>query len=196
MYHYIKGKYTGRGDSFAIIENSGIGYKIFTSESNIKKLSDSNSEITLYTYLNVREDAMDLYGFLTNDELSMFLQLISVSRVGPKAALAITNVVSPSQFALAIITNDTAPIVRAAGIGTKVAQRIILELKDKIKTTDATNFDKSEYPADNTSYSEALNALIVLGYSEPDAKKALSSIKSDNTENMIKEALKHLISPL
>ena len=193
MYYYIKGRYAARGENFAVIENSGIGYKIFTSETDIEKLSGFLSEVTVYTYLNVREDAMDLYGFLTNDELSMFLKLLSVSGVGPKAALAIMNAVSPSQFALAVITNDTKTITRASGVGPKLAQRIILELKDKIKTTEAMNFSEDADLSDDNAYSEALNALIVLGYSAQEAKNSLSSVKAEDTETMIKEALKKLI---
>lgn len=193
MYYYIKGRYAARGENFAVIENSGIGYKIFTSETDMEKLSGFLSEVTVYTYLNVREDAMDLYGFLTNDELSMFLKLLSVSGVGPKAALAIMNAVSPSQFALAVITNDAKTITKAAGVGPKLAQRIILELKDKIKTTEAMNLSENEDFSDDNAYSEALNALIVLGYSAQEAKNALSSVKAEDTETMIKEALKRLI---
>ena len=107
MYYYIKGKYITRGENYAVIDNNGIGYKIFTSQTALEQLSKSLGEVTLYTYLYVREDIMDLYGFTTNEEIGMFLNLLSVSGVGPKAALSIMSVASPERLALAIITGDS-----------------------------------------------------------------------------------------
>ena len=165
MYYYIKGKYITRGENYAVIDNNGIGYKIFTSQTALEQLSKSLGEVTLYTYLYVREDIMDLYGFTTNEEIGMFLNLLSVSGVGPKAALSIMSVASPERLALAIITGDSKTITKAAGVGPKVAQRVILELKDKIKTSEAIDSEMAEDIEASDTFSEAVSALTVLGYS-------------------------------
>lgn len=115
-----------------VIDAGGVGYKIFTSESTLKRV-ETDQPAKLYTYLNVREDLMDLYGFLTAEELGTFQMLISVSGVGPKVALALLSTIPPSEFALAVVTGNIKAITRAPGVGPKVAQRIVLELKDKLK---------------------------------------------------------------
>lgn len=194
MYYYIKGKYILKNESFIVVEAGGVGYKIYTSANTLSKMPQPNSEITVFTHLYVREDAQDLYGFLTNDEITLFLQLMSVSGIGPKAALAILSVTTPEQFALAVITNDIKTITKAQGVGPKVAQRIILELKDKLKTTDAMSEDAREAVIENeNNIQEAITALTVLGYSVNEAKRAVSGLDyTKNTEQLIKEALKIL----
>ena len=168
MYYYIRGKYITKGENYAVVDNGGIGYKIFTSLSVLERL-DPGSETTLYTHLYVREDAMDLYGFPTTEELSMFLNLLSVSGVGPKAALSILSVATPEKFALAVITNDVKTITKAAGVGPKLAQRVILELKDKLKTVDAVSSADISDEDFTDERSEAASALIVLGYTQSEA---------------------------
>ena len=194
MYYFIKGRYVTRGENFAVVENNGIGYKIHTSESVLSKLLNTIGDVTLYTYLNVREDAMDLYGFLTNEELSMFLNLLSVSGVGPKAALAVMSVTTPERFALAVITNDVKTITKAAGVGPKLAQRVILELKDKLKSTQidagAVGSDEEDL---TDARSEAVSALAVLGYSVAEARRTVASLSDMSVEELVKEALKRLM---
>ncbi len=193
MYYYIKGKYITRGENYAVIDNNGIGYKIFTSQTALEQLSKSLGEVTLYTYLYVREDIMDLYGFTTNEEIGMFLNLLSVSGVGPKAALSIMSVASPERLALAIITGDSKTITKAAGVGPKVAQRVILELKDKIKTSEAIDSEMAEDIEASDTFSEAVSALTVLGYSAQEAKQAVSKSSGNTLEELIKNSLKRLM---
>ena len=192
MYAFIRGKYITKGENYVIIENNGIGYKIYTSLSVLNRLEASENEITLYTHLNVREDAMDLYGFFSNEELAMFLNLISVSGVGPKAALAILSVATPEKFALAVISNDIKTITKAAGVGPKLAQRVILELKDKLKCDDIVVSDSDD---DNLSdeRSEAISALVVLGYSAQEATKAVDNAAGSSVEEIVKNSLKNLM---
>lgn len=193
MYYFIKGRFITRGENYAVIDNHGIGYKIHTSEPVIERLVKCSDEITLYTHLHVREDVMDLYGFPTNEELNMFLKLLSVSGVGPKAALSILSVTTPAQFALAVITNDVKTITKASGVGPKLAQRVILELKDKLKTIQMPDIsDLSEEVCSDTS-AEAVSALVVLGYTPQEAKKAVLAISGETVEELVKEALKRLM---
>lgn len=195
MYYYIKGKYITKGDNFAVVETGGIGYKIYTSAINLEKMPLPNETLLMFTYLYVREDTQDLYGFITNDEITLFLQLLSISGVGPKAALAVMSALTYEQLALAVMTNDAKALTKAQGIGPKAAQRIILELKDKLKTVDALPEEiKTVNIEQQNSQSEAITALTVLGYSATDAKQAVSGINPDiGVENIIKEALKILM---
>lgn len=195
MYYYIKGKYITKSDSFAVIEAGGIGYKIYTSALNLEKMPSPGSEITMYTHLYVREDVMDLYGFSTNEEITLFLQLMSVSGIGPKAALSIMSVMTCEQFALAVITDDIKAITKAQGVGPKVAQRIVLELRDKLKTVDALPENAKSMVAEQENHcSEAVTALVVLGYTAGEAKRAVSGVDPGlPVELMIKEALKILM---
>ena len=195
MYYYIRGKYILKGENFAVIDANGIGYKIYTSTTNLNRLPSPGDELTMYTHLYVREDVQDLYGFITNEEMSLFIQLMSVSGIGPKAALAILSVTTPEQFALAVITNDIKIITKAQGVGPKVAQRIILELKDKLKTTDALPDSIKEETLENENNSqEAVTALTVLGYSVNEAKRAVLNVdNSQSVEMIIKDALKFLM---
>ncbi|MDY3928372.1 MAG: Holliday junction branch migration protein RuvA [Clostridia bacterium] len=195
MYYYIRGKYVLKGESFVVIDAGGVGYKIYTSASNLEKMPSYGSEITIYTHLHVREDAQDLYGFITKEEITLFLQLMSVSGIGPKAALSILSVTTPEQFALAVITNDVKTLTKAQGVGPKAAQRIILELKDKIKTADALPEDiKTAAIEEENNQSEAVTALVVLGYTVNEAKRAVSRVDPTlNVELIIKEALKILM---
>ena len=194
MYYYIKGKYITKGENFIVLETSGIGYKIFTSAINLDKMPLPNENLMMYTHLYVREDIQDLYGFISYDELTLFLQLLSISGVGPKAALAVMSALTYEQLALAVMTNDTKALTKAQGIGPKAAQRIILELKDKLDAVDALPEEiKTVNVEQQNQMSEAVTALTVLGYSANEAKQAVSRVNSDlSVENIIKEALKIL----
>ena len=193
MYYYIKGELILKDAGFVVVDNNGIGYKIFTSGYTMANLSEKI--ITLYTYLHVREDIFGLYGFSTNDELSMFLNLISVSGVGPKAALSILSVMSPMSLAAAIITGDAKALTKANGVGAKMAQRVILELKDKLKNADIIPDTLTKEEVINSgSPEEAVSALMVLGYSQNDAKRAVASVdQSLSTEEIITLALKKMM---
>ena len=136
---------------------------------------------------------MDLYGFTANEEIGMFLKLLSVSGVGPKAALSIMSVASVERLALAIMTGDTKTITKAAGVGSKVAQRVILELKDKIKTNDAIDSSSIQDIDTGDIKTEAVSALVVLGYSQQEANNAVSGSNGENVEDLVKEALKKLM---
>ncbi len=193
MYYYIKGKYITRGENYAVIDNNGIGYKIFTSQPTFERLTGTVGEVTLYTYLYIREDIMDLYGFITNEEIGMFLNLLSVSGVGPKAALSIMSVASVERLALAIITGDAKTITKAVGVGPKVAQRVILELKDKLKTAESIDTEAIRDFDTGDAKTEAVSALVVLGYSPQEAKKAVSAADGENVEELVKQALKKLM---
>lgn len=200
MYAYIKGMLEARGGDYVIIEAGGIGYKVFTSLSTLEAAGQTGHEFKAFTHLYVREDLMSLYGFATNEELGMFELLLTVSGVGPKAALALLSAVSPSKFGLAVITDDAKTLTRAQGIGAKMAQRIILELKDKIKkeqialNTDA-GYEKAAVSGGGSRLSEAVSALMVLGYSPVEASRAVAAVYSDelDLETIIRNSLKGLI---
>ena len=196
MYYYIKGKLAAKTENSIVIDAAGVGYMVYTPLSDIERAPHTGSDITVYTYLNVREDAMELYGFLTEEGRKMFLKLISVSGVGPKAALALLSVAAPTQIAAAVMTDNEKLLTRAAGVGPKAARRIILELKDKL--------DNSEIGADeggailpdvmSNNRAEALSALSVLGYGTAEAKAALMSLdESMPTEELVKKALSSLM---
>ena len=199
MYAYIKGTLEIKTTEYVVVETNGIGYKIFMSESAIDKLTELGSQVKIHTYLKVREDDMSLYGFNTNEELRMFELLLSVSGVGAKSAIVILSNITPSSFALAVITDDVAKLKKLPGIGPKTAQRIILELKDKLKAVEDTNKDELEEmlmqkEADMEKVSEAMSALQVLGYTRKEIEKALENCdKADlSVEDIIKKGLLYL----
>lgn len=195
LYYYIKGEKVFTGEGFAVIDAGGVGYRIQTSAYSIGELSGKSGIVTMYVQLVVREDSHEIYGFTTNEELSMFKHLVSVTGVGPKVALAILSVLSPSGVALAVITDDTKSITRAQGVGPKLAKRITLELRDKLKNEDIVSADiiaeNSAYIAESDNITEAAAALTVLGYSAQDAKNVLARLDSSlSVEELVKEALK------
>ena len=197
MYYYIKGRLAHKGDNYLVVDANGVGYLIFTSLHSIEASGAIGTEITMYTYLSVREDAMDLYGFLTLDEKEMYLKLLSVSGVGPKAALSVLSNLTPSKLTAAIITGDVKAITKAQGVGPKVAQRIILELKDKVSIEgldDTEDIEEIDVMPVTDNKAEALSALVVLGYSSNDAQSVLAKLSSDlSTEELIKKALANLM---
>lgn len=197
MYAYIKGSLEIKTKGYIVIDVSGIGYKIFMSETAIEKLGEIGQVVKIHTYLRVREDDMSLYGFNTNEELRMFELLLSVSGIGAKSAISILSNITPSSFALAVITDDVAKIKTLPGIGPKSAQRIILELKDKIKTEETIVqteiVDVKEKIIDNEKIAEATSALQVLGYSKKEIEKALQKVDNIlSVEEIIKIGLKNL----
>ncbi|NLY42713.1 MAG: Holliday junction branch migration protein RuvA [Clostridiaceae bacterium] len=197
MYAYVKGTIENIKDSYVVVDVSGIGYKVHVPVSTIEKLPQREQFVKLYTYLHVREDAMDLYGFLDEEELYMFELLISVSGVGPKAALALLSTLAPSKFALAVAASDIKTITKAPGVGNKLAQRIILELKDKIKTEDLAGIrEMKNMPLERLDHqSEAVSALVVLGYSFAEASAAVKAVHREGmeVEEIIRKALKQLL---
>ncbi len=195
MYYYIKGTLVQKSDNYIVVDANGVGYMIYTSLNSMQNTGEVGKKITIYTYLHVREDVMDLFGFTTIEEKNMFMQLISVSGVGPKAALSILSVTTPAKFAVAVITNDVKTITKASGVGPKMAQRVILELKDKMKT-DELEIDLEDESEDilSDNRSEAISALVVLGYSSNDAQKAVKGIDGTlSVEEIIKKALAGLL---
>ncbi len=198
MFYSLTGKVIALEESCAAIQCSGIAFRCMTTLNTITKIGKTGEEVTLYTYLNVREDAMDLFGFYTQQELSCFKQLISVSGVGPKAALAILSQLSPDKLALCIASGDVKSITKAQGVGPKLAQRVVLELKDKFSAglsqsgIDIVSDSPQVQSAGNRA--EAVEALIMLGYSRSEAASAIG--KLDGTlpvEELIRLALKSLI---
>lgn len=202
MIYYITGKLVANEPGALIIDTAGDGgglaYRLFVSDNTIAALASKLDEkVKVYTYLSVREDAMDLYGFHSNDERGAFNQLISVSGVGPKAALAILSVLTPDSLAVAVSSQDAKAIARANGVGAKIAARVVLELKDKLTKELGRAAEVGETPNASKSsgkYSDALNALIVLGYSRSEAAEALRGLDTSlSLESMITAALKKLM---
>ncbi len=188
MFYSIKGIITYKNESFIVVENQGIGYKIFSARRTMEESTIGN-EVCLYTYMYIREDACDIFGFLTIDELQFFQDLIAVSGVGPKAAVAMLSTFTPQELITAVITGDAKQLAKAPGIGIKTAQRIILDLKDKMKNEEI----KDAVIKSNTTYvssSEAVDALLALGYNESEARRAVSAVGSGfSLEDTIKKAL-------
>lgn len=196
MISYIKGILEVKNIDNIIVEVNGIGYKIFMAASSIDRVGEIGNIIKVHTYMKVREDDVSLYGFCTNEELKMFEQLIGVSGVGAKSALTILANISPSSFALAIISEDINILKSLPGIGTKSAQRMILELKDKMKTQDAIENEFIPIKTDlkDDKKKDAIEALQVLGYARKDIELAISNIdtKEMSVEDIIKQGLKYL----
>lgn len=196
MYEYIKGIFKSIEKEYIVIECGDIGYKILTSGSTISNMPSIEEKVKIYTYQIVREDFIGLYGFLTKEEIEMFTLLIGISGVGPKAALSLMSIANVATLKYAIITEDDKLITKAPGIGKKTAQRIILELKDKIGVSDA--IDDTGILIERTENSEkigeALGALIALGYSDKEAEKSLEKVdKTKSVEEIIKECLRILM---
>lgn len=192
MFEYIIGKLVDEKEDYIVLENGGIGYKIYTPKNSLSNLDLSRDNTKIYTYFNVREDGVFLYGFSSYDELNMFKLLLLVSKIGPKIALGILSALSINDIKLAILNNRSDILCEAPGIGKKTASRIILELKDRIdQNIDVDN--KFDIVEDN-NIDEAINGLISLGYTRKETDNILSKIDLDGlkTEDIIKTALKKL----
>jgi len=179
------------------VETCGLGFSINVPLTALERLPETGAEVRIYTYTHIREDGWSLYGFLNDDELKMFEQLIKVSGVGPKAAMALVSNISPSHFGLAVLTDDVDAFVKVPGIGKKTAQRIILELKDKFKKEQGKEIksiaaDTGEKPENKIN--DAVSALMMLGYSGQQANMAVASVYSNekDLETIIRDALKSL----
>ncbi len=201
MLAYIKGILEMKMTGYIVIDVGGLGYKIFMSDSGIDKLGNIGENVKVHTYYRVREDDISIYGFNTLEELKMFELLISVSGVGAKTALAMLAVCEPTDFALAVITEDIKTLTQIPGIGAKSAQRIILELKDKIKKeqqiqelTEAVKGTKTKVEIaieNNQKVEEAIAALQVLGYNKKEIEKAFEKLEKEDlsTEDLIRKGL-------
>ena len=194
MFAYIKGTLEIKGNDYVVIDVNGVGYKIFAPLSTIERLGEIGSTVKVHTHYYVREDNISLYGFYSLEELRMFELLIGVSGVGAKSANAILANITPSRFALAVITNDIKELTKLPGIGAKSAQRIILELKDKLKSEEAiaeSDFELQIASSKDSNSSEAVAALQVLGYPVKEATKVVSSVNAEglSVEDIIKKAL-------
>ena len=199
MFYYLNGMVALKADSLAVIDIGGVGYAVHTSQNTLSELTRGETAL-LYIHNVVREDAFDLYGFFTLEELSTFRMLLSISGVGPKAALSILSASSPSRIALGILSEDTSVFTIAPGIGKKIAQRIVLELKDKLKKeqgaygdTAAASLSGGILPKSDP-VAEAVAALMVLGYSRIQAVSAVTAFAAEDlrVEELITKALKRI----
>ncbi len=204
MLAYVKGELVQKQIGYVVIDVGGLGYKIFMSEPSIEEIGNIGDEVKVHTYYRVSEDDISLFGFNTQEELRMFELLISVSGIGAKTAIAMLACIEPSQFAIAVISNDIDTLKKIPGVGPKSAQRIVLELKDKMKKeqqiselTNATLEQKSKIKkviVADSKVQEAIDALQVLGYTKKDVEKALEQIDTAElkVEDIIKRALREL----
>ena len=198
MFYYLNGTVTLLDQNLAVVDCGGVGYACHTTNNTLSRLQ-LGQQAKLYTYCNIREDAFDIFGFYTREELNCFEQLLGVSGVGPKAAMAILSVVSPDQFTLAVMTQDDKTICMAQGVGKKLAQRIILELKDKLgaKQLEISTAQMSgSVPVTNGSKSaEAYAALSQLGYSQQEISAALKGVDVEklSLEDIVRQALRAMV---
>ena len=203
MYSYIKGELVEIAKDLIVVEANNIGYNIHVPGQVLSYLPERGSEVKIYTYLYIREDAMMLYGFLTRDDLNVFKLLLGVSGIGPKGALAILSVMTTDDLRFAVLGDDEKTIAKAPGIGAKTAKRLILELKDKLKLEDAFesalehNGESGSAPGEGTNAvkNEAVQALTALGYSSSEALKALQNVEITDgmdVETVLKQALKQM----
>lgn len=198
MIEFIQGELQIKGSNFIVIQVGGIGYRLFTSSLTIAKLPLVKEEVTVFTYLHVREDELSLYGFLSSEEKKIFVTLLQVSGIGPKLALVILSHLSGTELRRAIVLGDTQTLLTIPGIGKKTAGRMVLELKDKLQKEVLPEEDLSEirFGAINTdARSEAVSALLALGYSVAEAQKAVPVTKEGqdySVEDLIRMALKQI----
>ncbi|HIV19286.1 MAG TPA: Holliday junction branch migration protein RuvA [Candidatus Merdivicinus intestinigallinarum] len=196
MIYSVRGRLAAVEPNLAVVECAGVGYAVRTSSVTVSRLPAIGEEAMLYTYLHISENAAELFGFRDQNELSCFKMLISVTRVGPKAALSVLSSVTPERFALCVASGDAKTISKAPGIGLKTAQRIILELKDKMsKEAAASGFSDAALPVveDSSNAGEAIAALVVLGYAQSEAAAVITRLDpAMSVEDMIKAGLRAL----
>lgn len=198
MISYIKGQLVEVLNDTIVVENNGIGFNIKVPVTVISRFSKIGESVKVYTYLQIREESHNLFGFLTRDDLNIFKMLINVNGIGPKGALAILSTISPNDLRFAIISGDVKLISSAPGIGSKTAQKLIIELKDKVSLEDAlenTLYENGADMADSEARNEAIEALCALGYGSAQAVRAVrevEDIESKDSEVILKEALKKL----
>lgn len=194
MFAYIKGSLEMKFKNYIVIDVGGLGYKIFMAENTINSIGEIGEIVKVFTYYRVREDDISIFGFSTQEELRMFELLLSVSGVGAKSALVMLSCIEPSEFAIAVISNNVKLLTQVPGIGTKSAQRIILELKDKLKTEqNEEQIEESKIKSTkvNENVQEAISGLMVLGYSRKDIEKAFEhlAVETLSVEDLIKKGL-------
>ena len=203
MISYLRGVLAALEEDKAIIDVGGVGYGVFMPGRAMGKLPPVGREVKIHTYLNMKEDAMQLYGFLTRDDLTVFRLLIGVNGIGPKGGLGILSALSPDDLRFAVLSNDVKAICAAPGIGKKTAEKMILELRDKLKLEDALDHiaagTEAEVPGETAVYgeiqSEAVQALVALGYGSTEALKAVRKVEiqeSTEVEDVLKLALKYM----
>ena len=195
MISYIRGELAAVQEQKAIVEAGGIGYGIYMSQQTLSMLPAVGEEVKIHTYLNVREDAMQLYGFLTGEDLQVFRLLIGVSGIGPKAGLNILSCLSPDELRFAVLAGDVKTISSAPGIGKKTAEKLILELKDKMSIEDVLEQSKEIEATDTGMQAEAVQALTALGYGSAESLRAVKKVSVDcaSVEDLLREALKNLL---
>ncbi|MBQ7740180.1 MAG: Holliday junction branch migration protein RuvA [Eubacterium sp.] len=201
MIYNVKGKLTYVDPAFVVIECGGVGFKCFASMTTISALPSVGNEVSLYTHMAVREDAIDLYGFYDSSELDAFKLLITVSGIGPKAAMSILSVLPPDRLSIAVSSGDVKSITAANGIGKKTAERVVLELKDKMvgiaSPSASATVENIVNTAKSSNASEAVEVLISLGFERSDAAAAVGSLDSSlSVDDMIRKGLKQLSANL
>ena len=200
MYSYIKGELVKITDDMVVVENNGIGYEIICPFALSSKLGHVGTDVCVWLYQSVREDDISLYGFSEPEQKDMFLLLITVSGIGPKVAHCVCSQMTPDKFALAVMGNDVKALTSVKGLGKKGAERIVLELKDKLKDINANNptvvisSDDSDKVINSSVAADAVEALMVLGYKQADAANAVSAVYSEDSDlqEVIRKALKSL----
>ncbi len=192
MYAFISGTLDYVGNGYVVLDNNGIGFRIHVPTTILAKLPAPGKQVKLYTYQHIREDAMELFGFLNMEDKEIYEILISVSGVGPKVGLAILSTVDPNAFISAVISGDVKAITKAPGVGPKLAQRIILELKDKFKGYGGDAVVISDDVPSASSNNEAIEALTALGYTQNEAAKAVMGLEG-SVEQIVGQALKNLM---
>ena len=195
MFYSLNGQLIDANPSFAVVECAGVGYQCRVTMNTLQQLPQIGENVFLYTYLNISQDAVSLFGFATQEELMMFKMIISVNGAGPKAAMSLLSDFTPDTLALCLATNDHKSLTKASGVGPKLAQRICLELKDKIgggKTQDISFSGPTNVNVGGNA-GEAIAALVALGYAQSEAAGAVGKLDASmSTEDLVKEALKFL----
>jgi len=199
MIAYLRGKIAKKSSTYVIVETAGIGYQVFVSPSTLAKLPeglDGQEEVRIFTYMNVKEDGISLYGFSSMEEQEMFLRLLSVSGVGPKGALGFLSQLSPQEIVMAILTDDIKTLSKSPGVGRKTAQRVVLELKDKCSTQDAVAIPTQGGVTIEGAKFEAMEAMEALGYSRAEAAKAVNAVaaKDMDASAIISAALRKMVT--
>lgn len=192
MYAYINGILEHKDTDSLVVEAGGVGYNIYAGARTLSNLPPSGEKVKVYTYFSVREDAMLLYGFLTREEKSMFEKLISVNGVGPKAGMSILGTMTVADIAIALVTNDAKAFAKAPGVGKRIAERLVLELKEKVGQDELSSgglLGDTAQVAQGPS-AEAIQALLALGYSSTEAARAISKVPGESVEELIMGALK------
>jgi len=200
MIAYIKGPLAYIVDNSAVIDASGVGYQVHVSSSTLSRLPSRGKEVQLFTYMQVSESGQSLHGFLTQEELRLFTLLISVSGIGPRVASGILSTLSPQQVIIAIVADDAAALSKAPGVGKKTAQRVMLELRDKIKTHDAWEGNQEgeaasfTAPGQRSEKQDAMDALLALGYGRAEAMQTVLEISTEGmtADQIIRQSLKKL----